>query len=238
VEMEATETALAAQGSRAKWGFIGNAVKAVGKAIHKHIIKPIVNAVCVAAREIAKAALSVAQAAVQFARGAVAAARSALWVVQRAFDGVLVLHHAVFAILRELISMLLGVTYAMVKFTLSLNFLDTCLSGELVYELGGTELHLKGSICLRDLAKLVTELFRKCWEWLTGQSSGMEEQMFKEIQLEQAQQYSKHLDLMFRLREVKNYPGLDNVEVEDQLPPVKPAQDSANSSDSKQDESS
>lgn len=230
VEMDATETALTAQGSRTKWGGIGKAVKAVGNAIHKHIIAPVVNAVCVGAREIAKAAVSVAQAAVHVARGFVAVARGALWTAQRALDGVLALHNAVYDIIMGVLSMLLGVTYAMVEFTLSPNFLDTCLSGELRYELHHTKLHLRGSICLRDLTRLVVDLFRKCWEWLTGQSRRSEEQMFETVQLEQAQQYRKHLDLMFRLREVENFPGLDNVEFEDKSTQVKPGQDSTSAS--------
>jgi hypothetical protein len=215
-DIEATEQSLLVAHSQAQWGGVGKFVKKVGKAIYKHVIKPIVNAACVAAREIAKGALSVAQGALYIAKGAVGIAQGALWLVQRALDGVLALNAAVFAILKGLVSMALGITYVKLQATLRLNILDSCISGELKYELGGTKLHLSGEICLRQLWKIVVNLFRKCIEALGNWIMGKEEEMYAELLQEQEQSYDEHLELMFETSEVENLPSIENLQIEDQ----------------------
>lgn len=215
-DIEATEQSLLVAHSQAHWGGVGKFVKKVGKAIYKHVIKPIVNAACVAAREIAKGALSVAQGALYIAKGAVGIAQGALWLVQRALDGVLALNAAVFAILKGLVSMALGITYVKLQATLRLNILDSCISGELKYELGGTKLHLSGEICLRQLWKIVVNLFRKCIEALGNWIMGKEEEMYAELLQEQEQSYDEHLELMFETSEVENLPSIENLQIEDQ----------------------
>merc|ERR1711881_40476 len=216
-DIETTEQSLLAEHSRAKWGGIGSVVKSVGKAIHKHVIKPIANAACVAARELAKGALSVAQGAVWIAKGAVSVAQGALWVVQRALDGVLALNAAVFSIPKGLVSAVLGITYIKLSATLRPNIFDSCISGELKYELGGTKLHLSGEICLKQLWKIITNLFRKCVEALgNALGIGEEEEMFAELLQEQEQSYSEHLELRFETTEVENLPSIEDLQIDDQ----------------------
>merc|ERR1711881_105659 len=151
------------------------------------------------------------------AKGAVGIAQGALWLVQRALDGVLALNAAVFAILKGLVSMALGITYVKLQATLRLNILDSCISGELKYELGGTKLHLSGEICLKQLWKIITNLFEKCVEAIgNALGIGEEEEMFAELLQEQEQSYSEHLELRFETTEVENLPSIEDLQIDDQ----------------------
>jgi len=111
--------------------------------------------VAAAAVEAAKGPFTLAQENVKIAKGAVDSAKAGLDVAKAANKGV-------WNIMEGLVTAVLGVEYLMVQATLRLNVLDSCLSGEMRYSIDGKTHPWSGSVCLRDLAGLIGELFKKC----------------------------------------------------------------------------
>ena len=82
------------------------------------------------AQEVAKLAITIAQGFVQIARGAVWFGKRVLHTVHQLMDFCKLLWSAALWIVKGVINAILGVKYAMLEATLSLNLLNTCIRGE------------------------------------------------------------------------------------------------------------
>jgi len=194
------------------WGGIGKFFVDAGKAIYKHVIKPVVNAACWAAAEVAKLALSAAQGVLTVVQGALHGVNAILEAAKGVLELAKITWKGVWAIIKGLVSAVLGITYVKIWATLSLNLLDTCIGGELKYDLGGNKLHLRGEFCLKNLFKIIGDLFKACLKALTGWAEEQEEELFQ-IEQHEVEEYGKQLDLQFEVTEVENLPDITDLKM-------------------------
>jgi len=171
-----------------------------------------VNAACWAAAEVAKLALSAAQGVLTVVQGALHGVNAILEAAKGVLELAKITWKGVWAIIKGLVSAVLGITYVKIWATLSLNLLDTCIGGELKYDLGGNKLHLRGEFCLKNLFKIIGDLFKACLKALTGWAEEQEEELFQ-IEQHEVEEYGKQLDLQFEVTEVENLPDITDLKM-------------------------
>jgi len=200
-------------GRRRRWGAIGKFVKKGGKAVHKHVLRPIANAACSAAAETVKGALSFAKGRLKDAQNALHGVNKLLDVAKKALDVAKAAWKGVWNLIKKGISAALGVTYVKIFARLSLNLLDTCIGGQLRYDLAGRKnLRLSGEFCLKNLFKIIGDLFKACERALTRWAGEQEEELFQ-IEQHEVEEYGKQLDLQFEVSEVENLPDIYDVKM-------------------------